>query len=261
MGAKRNVVKQSRPRWQWPAWLNRRALGVGLLLSVVGAGVGLGGWRLTQPDTLPIRKVEVKGEFRYLDRQELNAAIGGLASGGFFSVDVGAVQQAAESVEWVDTASVRRIWPDTLQVEIQEQVPLALWGEDQLLNARGEPFAPKQRPASLPRLAGPEGSASLVASRYQWLSGLLAPLGLQVAELQLNGRRAWELHLGNGMQLLLGRAPDEGQVKRFVSAYPRLLADKVASVAVLDLRYTNGFAVRWREEEKQGRKGRAVGRG
>lgn len=261
MGAKRNVAKQPTPRWQWPAWLNRRLLGASVLLTVLGMGLGLGGWTLVQPDTLPIQRVEVKGEFRYLDRQELNTAIGGLASGGFFNVDVRAVKEAAETLEWVDRASVRRVWPDTLQVEIQEQVPLAKWGEARLLNVRGEVFAPKTLPANLPRLEGPEGTASLVASRFQWLSGLLAPLDLHVADLRQSSRRAWDVRLDNGLHLLLGRAPEEAQVKRFVSAYPRLLAEKVANVAVLDLRYTNGFAVRWREEAGQGRKTGTTGHG
>lgn len=255
MGARRNAAKQPGPRWSRPAWFTPRLLGAGVLLAVLGTGLGLGAWSLAQPDTLPIQRVQVQGEFRYLDREELNAAIGGFASGGFFNVDVRAVKEAAETLAWVDHASVRRVWPDTLQVQIQEQVPLARWGEDALLNTRGELFAPKQRPENLPRLAGPEGSAPAVASRFQWLSELLAPLHLQVADLRQNGRRAWEVRLDNGLHLLLGRAPDEGQMKRFVSAYPRLLEERAASVAVLDLRYTNGFAVRWREGAVKGRIG------
>ena len=259
MGAKRNIAKKASPRWSRPAWLTGRRMVVGALFLFLVSGVGAGVWMLAQPDTLPIQRVAVKGEFRYLDREELNAAIGGFASGGFFNVNVRAVKEAAEALEWVDSASVRRVWPDTLQVEIQEQVPLAHWGEEHLLNQRGEMFAPSQPPANLPHLEGPEGSAPLAASRYLWLSGLLAPLHLHVAELRQSDRRAWDVRLDNGLHLLLGRAPDEAQVKRFVAAYPRLLAERVQSVALLDLRYTNGFAVRWREGE--GREGRVVGRG
>lgn len=249
MGARRKAATKTAPRWQRPAWFKPRLLGAGVLVILLGSGLGLGGWRLAQPDTLPIRRVQVEGEFHYLDRQALNAAIGGVASGGFFNVDVRAVKKAAEAVEWVDRASVRRIWPDTLQVDIQEQEPVARWGGQQLMNVRGELFAPKQQPGNLPRLEGPEGTAPQVAARYQWLAGLLAPLGLRIAELRQSSRRAWDVTLDNGLHLLLGRSPDETQVARFTAAYPRLLAERVASVEVLDLRYTNGFAVRWNKNE------------
>jgi hypothetical protein len=63
MGARRRVAKPSTPRWQRPAWLKPRLLGAGVLLSVLGTGLGLGGWSLAQPDTLPIRRVQVAGEF------------------------------------------------------------------------------------------------------------------------------------------------------------------------------------------------------
>jgi cell division protein FtsQ len=246
MGARRRVAKPSTPRWQRPAWLKPRLLGAGVLLSVLGTGLGLGGWSLAQPDTLPIRRVQVAGEFHYLDRHALDRALGGLASGGFFNVDVRAVKKAAESLPWVDRASVRRVWPDTLRLEISEQVPLARWGEAALLNVRGEMFKPATLPQDLPRFAGPKGAAVTVAEHYQWLATRLAPLGVKVAGLRLNERRAWEMSLDNGLHVLLGRAPQDEQLLRFVQAYPRLLAPRIAQVERVDLRYTNGFAVQWR---------------
>jgi len=194
----------------------------------------------------------VKGEFRYLDKAELHAALGGPASGGFFNVDVRAVKQAAELLPWVDRASVRRVWPDTLRVTVVEQVPMARWrradGSMALVNVRGELFATAgpEALAQLPLFHAPDGAAETVAARYQRLSVPLAALGLSVRELSFNQRRAWRLRLSNGVQLLLGRGGDESVLDRFVSAWPLALAMHAEAIERVDLRYTNGFAVRWK---------------
>ncbi len=249
MGARKKIQKKPTPRAQMPAWVNQRVIGATMLVLVLGSALGMGGWTLTQPNTLPIKSVQVKGEFRYLAQQDVYDALGGLTSGGFFNVDVVAVKLAAESLPWVDGASVRRIWPDTLQIKITEQVPLAVWGKTKVVNARGELFQPpaKGLPEHLPRFVGPEGTEKKVAVNYQLLSEKLAQLDLSVNELRLTKRRAWRMRLANGLQLLLGKTVSDERLERFASAYPKLLGEKVAQIDSVDLRYTNGFAVRLKE--------------
>ena len=253
MGARRNTQPQKPKklllREQMPVWLNQRFLGGVMLLTILGGTLGMGVWTLVQPGTLPIKRVQVAGEFHYLDQKDLYAAMGDLASGGFFNVDVHAVKIAAESLPWVDSASVRRIWPDTLRVEVTEQVPLARWEKTKVVNVRGEVFQPSLvgLPETLPEFVGPEGTAEKVAENYQKFSQHLATVGLAIGELRLTERRAWDLRLDNGLQLMLGRTATSERLDRFVVAYPQVLGEKVSQVKSVDLRYTNGFAVRWKE--------------
>jgi len=259
MGARRivkkapsaRVAKPSLPRWQWPQWLHRHLLVGALMVAMVAGLLGAGLWRLAQPDTLPIQRVQVEGEFRFLARQDLDAAIGELVNRGFFNVDVQAIKQVLEEQPWVDTASVRRIWPDTLRVEIAEQVPLAQWNASQVVNVRGEVFAAadKPLPETLPRFVGPAGSAELLAQRYQAMSAQLAKADLMIAQLVLNQRRAWQVSLNNGVQLLFGRTASEEQLTRFVSAYASVLTNKAQQIRLVDLRYTNGFSVQWKSAD------------
>ncbi len=257
MGARRIQPKTQKPvrrlpQWSLPGWLNRRLLGALVLFGGLGSLLGYGGWQLAQPDTLPIRAVQVKGEFRYLDKADLYAILAGPASGGFFNVDVRAVKLAAESLPWVDRASVRRVWPDSLRVTVVEQVPLARWrqagGSMALVNVRGELFAAAGAGelAQLPLFHAPAGAAEVVAARYRRLSAPLATLGLSVRELAFNQRRAWRLQLDNGVLLLLGRGGDETVLKRFMGVWPRVLAARAEVIEKVDLRYTNGFAVSWK---------------
>jgi cell division protein FtsQ len=222
MGARRKIPDRKQRKLglheRLPGWFNQRLFGATLLVLVLGVPSGLGVWMLAQPGTLPIRSVKVEGEFRYLAQQDVYEALGGFASGGFFNVDVRAVKMAAESLPWVDSASVRRTWPDTLRLEITEQVPLARWGENQIVNVRGELFQPplKGLPENLPQFIGPSGTGQKVAENFQLLSIKMKKIDLQISELTLTERRACQLRLTNGLHLLLGKV------------------------------VTNGFAVRWK---------------
>ncbi|MCF6337337.1 MAG: FtsQ-type POTRA domain-containing protein [Gammaproteobacteria bacterium] len=254
MGAKRIVKKPGVKKTRSPAkpmverWLTRRLLGGVLLFGGLGSLLGFTVWQLAQPDTLPIQQVQVKGEFVYLDKKDLYKAIGDLANAGFFNVNVRAVKQAAETMPWVDSASVRRIWPDTLHIDIREQIPLARWQGGGMVNRHGDvvPLATTDLLRDLPVFNGPEGTAKILAERYQLLSVPLEKMELTVVALSLSERRAWQVSLDNGMHLLFGRAMADTQLSRFTNVYYSMPIEKLKNIQSVDLRYTNGFAVRWK---------------
>lgn len=243
------TVRERMPSWELRPLLRRHARTLsGLLLLGVLAGCGLIGTRwLSDPLRFPLAVVEVKGEFRYLLKEELQEAMAPYVSGGFFTVNVAAIRAAAERLPWVYRASVKRVWPATLRVDIVEQTPVAHWGEHAFLNAQGQSFEP-ERPAStpqLPGLSGPPGQEQKVLEHYHQVLDALAPLGLQVARVTLDERRAWSVYLDNGVELRLGRAEPWQRLARFVRAYPDLLAGREAELQGVDLRYSNGFSVLW----------------
>jgi len=254
MGARRIVKKTSVKTSSSPVkpvserWLTRRLLGGVLLFGGLGGLSGFSVWQLARPDILPIQQVQVKGEFIYLDKQNLYQVIGDLTNAGFFNVSVRAVKQAAEAMPWVDSASVRRVWPDTLRIDIREQIPLARWQEGGMVNRHGDvvPMATVDALADLPVFNGPEGTARILAKRYQRLSATLAKMELAVVALTLSERRAWQVSLDNGMQLLFGRAMSDIQLSRFANAYRSMPVEKLKNIRSVDLRYTNGFAMRWK---------------
>jgi cell division protein FtsQ len=144
---------------------------------------------------------------------------------------------------------VQRVWPQTVRVQIEEQQPVARWHGAGFLNLHGEAFFPEQAQPDieLPWLDGPDGQEQRVLERYRRVSTRLAPLGLQVQRLQVDGRRAWELQLADDVVLKLGRAQPWQRLQRFVRAWPSVFADRLAELHTVDLRYSNGFSVLWQQ--------------
>jgi cell division protein FtsQ len=228
---------------------NARTLSGLVLIGLLAAVLHLGMQWLSDPYRFPLNVVEVKGDFRYLDRGQLQQAIAHHADDGFFTVDVAAVCAAAEQLPWVYRAKVQRVWPDILRLQIDEQEPIARWGEQGFLNRFGESFIPGETVVAgeLPGLAGPAGLESRVLEQYQLAAGLLAPLGMQVSRLEIDGRRALHVQLEGGVQLELGRVNAWQRLQRFVRAYPAVFDGRMNELQRVDLRYSNGFSVYWQE--------------
>lgn len=218
------------------------------LVALVTWGLDMGVRLLADPMTLPIKDVRVRGELHYLTPEALEQSVIPVATGGFLRVDVREVRKAALALPWIDDAQVRRLWPDTLRVSVIEQVPVARWMAGGLVNNRGELFTPDPStyPENLPNLGGTVGSAADMLDHLHRLNQVFASIKLTVTTLQVDERRAWNIILSNGIQLLLGRKDLDNRLARFLRVYSSALAPQAERIGQVDLRYSNGFAVGWK---------------
>ncbi|MFQ5643138.1 MAG: cell division protein FtsQ/DivIB [Thiogranum sp.] len=198
----------------------------------------------------PVQSVKIEGNFRHLQPADIQNKVTALASDGFFAMNVAMIQQHIQQLPWVEQVSVRRVWPDTLSVQLREQQPVAHWGERGFLNARAQVFEPEQpvELAQLPDFEGPDGYEQRILVMYGRMQEMLEPLGLGVDSLQLDARRTWRVKLSNGLILEVGRSHPVQRIARFVRAYPAILAAGEGRVLSVDLRYSNGFAVQWQAQ-------------
>jgi cell division protein FtsQ len=82
---------------------------------------------------------------------------------------------------------------------------------------------------------------------YQQFSSLLRPQGMVVSKLELRDRGSWFLTTEDGIEVLLGRDNLVDKMQRFMTVEQMLLQDRRELIARVDLRYSNGMAVAWRE--------------
>jgi cell division protein FtsQ len=218
----------------------------GLLLGLLGVLIH----QAQDPALLPVRVVGVDGDVAHLDRQRLESAVAEAVDGSFFSVDLERIRDKLEQRPWIESASVRRIWPDTLRVRVVEQVPMAYWGDDGLLSQRGVVFRPEKLPRlnGLAVLEGEDQNASRIAREYLRMRTLLETADLRIEHLKVDARQAWRLRTESGLELNLGRRDVMPRLTRFVQLYPYLLQQTKREPEAVDLRYTNGFTVRWSEQ-------------
>jgi cell division protein FtsQ len=238
---------RARPRNEGPSLLERiQWRAVGAIAGVLLAAATLAVMLLVALDR-PVQHVLVEGSFQRVSPPEIESAVAESVRGGLATVDLDVVRERLERIEWVDRAIVHRQWPDSLRVEVTEQVPAARWNDTGLLNARGELFLRNARyvPSELPLLEGPQGSESAVARLYIDAQGRFIEAGLRLTGVRLDERGAWELELANGVRVRLGRLAAEERLDRFLRLAGPLVAQRSAEIRHVDMRYTNGFSVGW----------------
>jgi len=238
--------------WDNPRLLNAVA---SLLLALVAVAVAWTALQLLLRSPLfPLREVTVLGALAHTTRAEVERATAGRMAANFFAADLPRLRAALERLPWVRRVELRRIWPDRIELRLEEHVALARWGDAGLVNTHGEPFPARGDAGgeALPLFAGPAGSEAEVARRYRRFAELVAPLGEAPERVILTARHAWQLRLASGLNLELGRdgaETVERRLARFVAAWPESIGRLPRRPEHVDLRYPNGFALRvpeWR---------------
>ncbi len=152
-----------------------------------------------------INEIALSGH-RYTLDTDIFAALGLDDTQTFARFDASAARARIEALPWVDTATVNRLLPDQLRIEIRERQPMAVWvhdGREALIDQRGRVLAsltPGSAP-HLPRFAG-MGAASAASALLAALSRH-PELARRVETSIRVGERRWSLVLAGNIKLEL----------------------------------------------------------
>ena len=206
-------------------------------------------WRIANIEMFAVKGIDVIGNVAHVTREQVRTIAVNELKGTFFTVDLRGAQAAFEKLPWVRRVDVRRRWPNRLEVVVEEHRELARWGNSALVNHHGEMFegASNER---LPVFEGPTGSQFEITRNYRRFNQSLALIGRQVRRVQVSDRRAWRLGLDDGTVIELGRDGVVERLRGFVTAYAHSVGELGAKTDYVDLRYSNGFAVRVREQKR-----------
>ncbi|HEX7816232.1 cell division protein FtsQ/DivIB [Dyella sp.] len=222
------------------AWCLAIAL---VALPIVGV---LRGWFAV--NRWPVTELTVQAEFKHVTAEQVRSAVLPSLGKGFFALNLDAVQQSIEQLPWVESVEVRKHWPDTLLVRIYERQPFARWNGNQLISRQGAVFDVPEAGAGdgLPDLRGPDARLAEVVSFYAETQRAFTNTKLKITGVALTERGSWSLTTSSGAQIFVGDRDQAGRrLRRFLTVYPQLMAGHNDVFAYADLRYTNGFAVRW----------------
>lgn len=221
------------------AWLIAITL---IALPIVGV---LQGWFAA--DRWPVRQLQMQAEFRHVSAEQLRAAVTPSLGAGFFALDLDRVRDEVAALPWISGVEARKRWPDTLELRVLELHPFAHWGQGRLLGSEGRLFVVPGADgvAGLPHLSGPDDRVPDVVAFYSEVQRDFAPFRLHVDSVDLSERGSWSVGLSNGAAIVIGRDQPQQRLARFIAVMPKLMSGRSAGFVYADLRYSNGFAVKW----------------
>ncbi len=247
--------RQPRParQWNW-RWLRRLSYR-GLLVALGYGGIYAAerlefkAW-LDQFMDRPIAGVSVESEFKYISQADTQSVVASRLTKTFLELDMQGIKTALEANPWVDNVMVMRRWPDRLVVHIEEQKPIARWGQEGFLNRRGEIVQVPPTPAldGLPLFLADAQYAKEVMRQYLAVKNLVSPVNLVPQTLVLDNTKSWRIQFTSGLSITLGREKSLEKLKNISKILRTELAPELPHIKSIDMRYDNGFAVGWTDD-------------
>lgn len=219
------------------------------LLLVLPVLAVLNGWLATEQ--WPVRRLQIKGEFVHVSDEQIREALIPHLRKGFFALPLDQVQDTLAALPWVAQVQVSKRWPDTLEVLILEHRPAAFWGDDQLLSEQGVLFSVPDDPLTLdlPHFHAQSRDVQAVVDMHAEAQRLFATQQRAVTQVRHSGRGSWSLQLQDGAVVMLGRSEPLQKLRRFARTLPGVEAVPGRRWLRADLRYSNGFALKWSAPE------------
>jgi cell division protein FtsQ len=192
-----------------------------------------------------ISEVALAGEHE-LPRQRILDIAGITDTSSLVFLDAAQTRARLVANPWISEATVLKLYPGRLRIEIKERKPFALWQKDGRVNLIAEDgtvlesFVP-ERYAALPMVVGK--GAERAAPALIGLIDRFPSIADQVQAAVLVAERRWTLHLKNGVEVLLPEhEPDRAlAVLTDLDRSKQLLTRDITAV---DLRLSDRVTVR-----------------
>lgn len=177
--------------------------------------------------------------------QAVLAAIGVESGGSLIGFSAENAELRLKNIDWVADATVRRIFPNRLEIKVTERVPFAIWqrgGKYYLIDETGAAMGADPKPyAGQLLLVTGEGAQLAVGGLVNQLESNVALKSRLVAAGRVGGRR-WNLHFPNGVKAQL---PENG-VEEALARLERLEAEQgilERGIVSIDLRLPDRVVV------------------
>lgn len=222
-----------------------------IALSAIVIGLLCWGWSyLQRSTTLPFHRIRLIYSGQHIDTKHISQLAWSNIEGGFFSLNVAKLKKAFMNQPWLEDVSIRREWPDTLALSIEEKHPEARWGAKGLISTQGEIFYPSSDsiPKDLPLIDAPDSEEKEILTDFHKLNDDAQRLTLHITNLEVSDRDMYQMTLSNGVVVMIGRDDVLQRFHHFVDLYSKIIGDKSDSVVGVDLRYPNGLAIKWKSD-------------
>ncbi len=215
-----------------------------------------------QPNQFVTTNIDIVGDLGHSESDQLAATVAKISMGNILRVDITQAVEAAQSLSWVENATVRRKWPNTLEVQVNQRKIRARFNDNEYLDQFGTPFqSSTEVEQQLPHLSGPRNFAAEILTAYESWNTSVAHVGLNIQSLALSNHGGWEVVVSpmrrpnasadadvatTPITVRLGSGDINDRLRRFLKLYAEVFQSVHQNLAVIDLRYPDGVAVTWK---------------
>ncbi len=219
-----------------------------LTYTVLAVSLFLWGYNfLRQTQFFLIRHIQVEGTLQHADKTKISNILQPLIHSSLFSLNQSSLHQALVALPWIKQVDIHRDFPHELIIKLNEKQVVASFNGKALIDKSGNLFTPEDKSiiAQFPEIIASKDLLPAALKDLQTLQLILASQNLKIKSLILAQRNSVTLILTNGLKILLGKQNMSARLETFLDIYPKVFENRLNQVQYIDMRYTNGMAVKW----------------
>ena len=238
-------------------WLAAR---LAVLMLVVGYAGYLGVTSIAAASSLQIGHMSVRGNHR-LSTGEVLALVEGLRGQNILTASLDHWQQKLLSSPWVESATIRRVLPSSVEITVHEREPIGIGrlgtamylidGKGVIVDESGPVYADIDLPIIDGLAASPQDGGSIIdATRAEFASRVIAALSMRpeiakkVSQIDVGDLHDAVVILdGDSALLRLGDADFVARLQQYIDLAPAL-RERLSGIDYVDLRFDERVYVR-----------------
>ena len=228
-----------------------------LMFSVLCLIITMFQWFFSQPNFhLKYLILNISSDnVQHVKPKELKKLVIMELNGTALTTDLGPIYKSVLSHPWIKEATVRRIWPNKILINLVEHNIIGVWSDGRFVTQAGKLLQfdklqsesiRKEKNCFLLKLDGPNETVTAVLDRARMISKKASKVGLQTTGVQLTRQYDWRVFFSNGMKMELGgenlETPLEKRLDNFFNSIAWVRKKIKKDLISVDLRYAQGFA-------------------
>lgn len=200
-----------------------------------------------------ISDIEIDAEFKRVNSEQIRVVVAAYPERSFFKLKAAGIKESLLEIPWVQSVRVTKKWPRTLVIKLIEHKAVAVWNKNQLLNDKGEIFEVDSIDdlSLLPSIEGKDKDSKNIWEKYVRYNEILKTTGYEIGNTVVSDRGGWVTTLTNGIKINFGSRQVDARLLRLADTWVKLFQLKKVNPEYIDLRYTNGYAVKWMVSDEE----------
>ena len=220
-----------------------------LLLVFVLVGVCFGFVWLAN---MPVKHFVINGKYSSQEQKAIESSLSVLGPQFVLSADLDVIYNRLSELNWLHSLTVKRRWPDTIELSLNRTKPIARWGDaNYYLAANAQVMQLPDQYHNLPHIVAKSATADESLKIFRLLDQMLSREKISVQKLLQDQHGEWQTHLltpnNKEVKVLLGAQDVSARVHNFLLVYRRALKQQARVIAYVDARYGSGVAVKFED--------------
>jgi cell division protein FtsQ len=192
--------------------------------------------------TLQIKHININGDFNRINSEQVVNIVKNDISGNFLTMNLLRLKHDIKSINWVKNVDIERIFPDTINIKIDEHIPYAMLNNEHTILTQDEEIINNSDLLDIPFFSAPVDKIDSVINLYNLGNNFAKEKNLKIVNVIYDGFNVIIYKFSNKLRLTMcNNNLEEDFIK--LNKYWQNILDIESSLTSINMCYKNAIAI------------------